>query len=524
MQEADLQLAVGEFGRLGPEQRQKIFRHLEMLLKGPLEDQVWHRELERLKDKQLGNDRQNRVWIFFQPTPAGPRVREPAWVKPTTTERFWAIAVVVVFGLAATYIGWEALQSSPWAIIVYLASAVGGYFGVKNGLEWRFRLEWIRVKDQQHLTPRPRTHASATGFAGRVDRMFRHYSEKYAPEGVDHAVWLASTAGIRRYLRDEIVDLYRESRVSADQVAWLIRHRVKEVKQTDKLKAYRDLYRPRSSTKVACWSGLATFTLGVLWVIDLAIRTGPLNAAISVAVATLAAWLAARSWLPFLLRRRLFSAAAQECLQRKADTEAAYYRWCERLEPKPSDSEMAAWLDCDRKILMDQAMRHYNLVRSDVITYAFIEAPGAGHKSARVRNGPMRYSRYHLLLFLLTADGVRQMTADLDFEKGSFHDRRRTNFRFDAVAAVHVAETDDHRRTFTLELVNGYSTSVQVTEANTEQLAPDEDPEALSRAALDASGLTTTLHILEGIAAEGKEWIKHESQREDRRMAVPTAL
>jgi hypothetical protein len=357
--------------------------------------------------------------------------------------------------------------------------------------------------------------------------MFSHYSAKYAPEGVDPAVWLASTAGIRRYLRDEIVDLYRESRVSADQVAWLIRHRVKEVKQAwraDELRAYRDLFRPRSSTKAACWSGLAAFTLGGLWVIDLAIRTGPLSTAVSITVAGLAGWLAARSWLPFLLKRRLFSAAEEEYRQRKADTKAAFDRWCERLAPKPSDSEMAAWLDCDRKILMDQAIRHYNLVRSDVITYAFIEAPGTGHKSARVRNGPMRYSRYRLLLFLLTADGVRQTTADLDFEKGSFHDRRRTNFRFDAVAAVHVAETDDHRRTFTLELVNGYSTSVQVTEANTQQLAPDEDQEALSRVALDASGLATTLHILEGIAAEGKEWIKHESQREDRRVAVPTAL
>jgi hypothetical protein len=56
------------------------------------------------------------------------------------------------------------------------------------------------------------------------------------------------------------------------------------------------------------------------------------------------------------------------------------------------------------------------------------------------------------------------------------------------------------------------------------QLMPGEDPEALSRTALDATGLTTTLHVLEGIAAEGKEWIRHEGQRENRRMAVPAPL
>jgi hypothetical protein len=525
---ADLQLVVGEFGKLGPVQRDMIFRHLEMLLKGPLEDQVWHRELERVKENQMGDDRQNRVWIFFEPKPAGPRVRQPVRVEPTTAERFRATAAAAVFGLAAAYIGWQALRSSAWTLIAYLVSAVGGYTGVINGLEWHFRVEWIHTRDQQHLTPRLRTkEAPAGGFAATVDRLFSHYSAKYAPEGVDRTAWLDSTAGIRRYLRDEIAEVYREAGVKADRVAWLIRHRVTEVKwgwRAGTLTDYRDRFRPRPATKAACWAGLAAFALGGFWVISAAVRTEPLSAAVSVAVTALAGGLAARSWLRILLERRRFSAAEGDSKQRQADTKAAFDRWCAKLARKPADKEMAAWLDCDRKILMDQAIRHYQLAPSNVITHAFIEAPAATHKSARVRNGPPRYSRYHLLLFLLTTDGVRQMTADLDFENGSFHDRHRTNFRFDAVAAVHVSETDDHQRTFKLELVNGHSISAQVTEASTEQLAPGEDPESLSRTALDATGLTTTLHVLEGIAAEGKEWIKHESQQENGRMAVPTPL
>ena len=86
-------------------------------------------------------------------------------------------------------------------------------------------------------------------------------------------------------------------------------------------------------------------------------------------------------------------------------------------EAPPSDAEMAAWLDCDRTVLLSQAM----------ITTSW-PAPGdhaclprrarRRAKRARVRNGPMRYSRYSLIVFLLTSDGVRQMTADLLFVAG----------------------------------------------------------------------------------------------------------
>jgi hypothetical protein len=36
--------------------------------------------------------------------------------------------------------------------------------------------------------------------------------------------------------------------------------------------------------------------------------------------------------------------------------------------------------------------------------------------------------------------------------------------------------------------------------------------------ALDASGLPRTLNVLEGIAAEGKEWIKRRRDRADTRL------
>ena len=43
--------------------------------------------------------------------------------------------------------------------------------------------------------------------------------------------------------------------------------------------------------------------------------------------------------------------------------------------------------------------------------------------------------------------------------------------------------------------------------AGAEELEDDEIPGAVSEATVDAAGLDRTLHVLEGIAAEGKAWI-----------------
>jgi hypothetical protein len=122
------------------------------------------------------------------------------------------------------------------------------------------------------------------------------------------------------------------------------------------------------------------------------------------------------------------------------------------------------------------------------------------------------------LIFVLTADGVRQMTVDLDFEKATFHNQDRLNYRYDAVAAVQVNEADDGHKMFELTLVNGHPIEAEVNDSETDSIEPGEDIRTVSRVTLDAAGLGNTLHVLEGIAAEGKEWIHHERQREEGRL------
>jgi hypothetical protein len=517
--EADIRLVIKELDALGPSQRDKIVLHLEMFLEGPILDRIWARALAQAKAKQLDGGRMDRVWMFFQPRPAAPRVWPAAPASPSAVS-WLGVAMAPVAAAAAGYIGWLLLtRGEVLEFVAYLASIAAGYLGCfMRGVKWRHNIERLAAKEQERLPPRPRAGAKTGGFAGEVDKLFRRYFADYLPDGAKLGDWLADTAGIRRYLRDEIVEVYREQRVSAYQVAWLIRYRIRDVArrwQADTLWDYREQLRTSAATKLIFALGLALFLPGSFWAIVVAVPVDPALAIFATVVLVVSGWASAMGWLRVLLEHKRYAADYEEEQRRLADSKDEFARWKERLKLTPSDSEMATWLDCDRKCLMSETMRHYKLSASQVIAHAFIEAPARPYRRARVRIGPWRYSRYQLLVFLLTADGVRQLTAILDFQDATFHERKRINYRFDAVASVQVAETDLHQRTFELTLVNGDPIEATVTEASTKQdeVQRGEEPDTPSRLTLDAAGLTNTLHVLEGVAAEGKEWIGHEKTR-----------
>ncbi|MEJ3748271.1 hypothetical protein WEI85_33920 [Actinomycetes bacterium KLBMP 9797] len=515
----DPRVLVKELSELGLEQRDEVARHLEIFLHGPLQDWIWQRAFERARHEQCETQRTNRVWRFFQPEPAKPRVR---WPRPATTGPAVWVRCVAATALLATAVGFIAqlalrhdwLSTAPALLLVLGAFALCGSIGV----EWRYRTVRLRAKDSA-LLPRQRSTASAGGgFANKIDRLFNHYFAIYVPSAVNREDWLAETSGVRRALRDEIVELYRESRIGAKRVAWLVRYLVSDVKtrwQEDRLWEYRDQLRIPVRVAALFLLGAAAFAVGVIRVVGEAAPVRPFSVAAATGFGLAAGWLAGRDWLGILVERRRFAAEMAEAHRLLDERIAAYERWCRKLASKPSDLEMARWLDCDRKVLMEQAMRHYKLAPRNIIAHAFIEAPAPGCKRARVRNGPWRYSRYRLLIFLLTADGVRQMSVDLDFEKATFHNQDRLNYRYDAVAAVQVVEADDGHKTFELTLVNGHPIEAEVLGSDTDPVEPGEDRRTVSRVTLDAAGLGNTLHVLEGIAAEGKKWIHHERQREE---------
>lgn len=512
--EEDIRVVIKDLDALREPQRSLILEHLELYLEGPIEDHLWRRALTKAKTEQMASERKDRIWKFFHPAPAKPLPRAP---QPTDIPTgIWAQAVTAtaVLVMAAAHLGYLILQSG--RILLMLASVLsiaGGYAGVRNAVDWRFRVVRCRAKDREYLGPRAK--AERGSFAKRAEHRINHYFAKYLPPGVDRDNWLAETAGIRQSLRDEIAAVYGGTPVGVEKIAWLIRHRASEAsarRRKGTLWSYRQELATPGRTKALAILGLLALASGSGWAASGAVLVEPLRAIGTILLLLISGWIGSRAWLHIVLERRRYAADEAESIRTWQTDMDALARWRARLADKPRDEEMATWLDCDRKVLLEEALRHYRLTMSYVIAHAFIEAPARSSERARLLGGPWRYKKYQLLVFLITQEGVRQLTVTLDFLNGTFHDRQRLNYRFEAVASVRVSQADNDERTFQLTLVNGDEISVEVS-SGMEELQQGENPGEVSKVSLDAAGLPHTLHVLEGIAAEGKKWVEQQELR-----------
>ncbi|MEV5763598.1 hypothetical protein AB0L34_03330 [Micromonospora sp. NPDC052213] len=520
----ETELVVKEIDALNQRQRVGIYGHLEALLEGAMQDEMWRKSVALAESQRTAGDRFSRVWKFFHPAPAQPRTLpvQPAavplrdWLRAGAGAVMFTIAVVQMIVLVAT-------RGTLNPFLGLLAGLIGLAAFCVGGADRYYRRTRLHAKEAQIRPPRQRRReAPPGGFARKVDRLFDRYFGRYVPKGTDRMYWLKQTAGIRRHLRDEVVELYREQRIEVDRIAWLVRYLVGDVREQwerDTLTAYRQQLRIPARTKALYVGGLALLAVGGLWVVPAVVVSAPLSGAGWLLLAGASAVPAVRSSFRIIAERRRIADDQAERDDKDTARWAAYDRWCHKLSDKPSDTEMAAWLESDRKVLVDEAIQQYRLRPSHVIAHAFIEAPAPSCKKARYPQGPWRYSRYRLLLFLLTDDGVRQVNIDLDFETAASHTTQRLNYRFDAVAAVRIDGIATRQQTFELTLFNGEPISIRVSEPDNETLQHDENPTKIAELSLDAAGLNHTLHVLEGIAAEGKEWVKHRRHRADEKLA-----
>ncbi|MEV4808719.1 hypothetical protein [Micromonospora avicenniae] len=505
-------------------QRDWIYGHLEALLDGAMQDEMWKRAVALAQERRTANDRSNRVWKFFHPEPAQPRVRQvrPAavpfrdWLRAGAGAALFTLAVIELTVVAAA--GGELHP-----VFGLLAGLVGLAAFCIGGADRHYRKARLRAKDGELLPPRQRREAPPDGFARKVDRLFNRYFGRYVPRGTDRAYWLEQTAGIRRRLRDEVVELYREQRIDAERIAWLVRYLVSDVRRQwdeDMLTAYRHELRVPTRSTILHVGGLALFVVTSIYlVVPAAVLAAPLHGTAWLLLAGASAVPAVRSSFRIVAERRRVAADEAERDAERLARWAAYERWRHKLSDRPSDIQMATWLESDRKVLVDEVMQKYRLRPSQVIAHTFLEAPAGSYKRARYPRGPWRYSQYQLLLFLLTDDGVRQVNIDLDFETAESHTNQRLNYRYDAVAAVRIDGIAAQRQTFELTLINGDPISIPLSESSNETLRSDEEQTKITELSLDAAGLGHTLHVLEGIAAEGKEWIRHRRKRADERLS-----
>lgn len=497
-------------------QREKIMHHCDLVLTGSTKDSLWAEIRRGAQQQQHAHDRSNRVWAYFEPDPIPARARQPDANSATTEDRLRAALATVVFTGALGGIGWILLERpTVLAIVAYFTTMAGGVVAAKTGCEWLYRTHRLRAKELAHRAVEARA-APEGGFADQVNHAFQYYATKFTPKGVDGSGWMAETSGIRATLRDEVVELYRESRISTRRVTWLIRFLVRDVRRRwskGLLFAYRQQYRTPPSTQAWCLSAAVVGGLAACIVIEAAMRSNPLLFLPSAVITVVGARAAIRRWWHIYCERRRVAEQHREYVRARDDREAEYRRWADKLEATcPTEGEMESWLRCDRALIVDEALQHYCLAWQDITAYTIVQTPVQGSKRARVNNGPWRYSKYVLRLFLITGEGVRELVKELDVEHGTFHGQERGHFRFDAISSLRVTESG-YNYTLELTLSNGPTRTIDVTEPErtTEQATLDEP--GLARTSLDSTGFTHALHVLEGVAAEGKAWVQREAAR-----------
>lgn len=508
--------ATAQLNALPSLQRDLVLRHLGLVLTGSMKQGLWDKIRGNAKKNQLAGERGSRVWVYFEPEPAAARARSP---RPRSTNG-WSLSGGVLLAGATLFpvalLMRSALsQGSMTALLSCLALIVFGLIASWHVAYWNHKRQRVLALLKEYGVQRSLSSPPKGGFTDQVERRFDHYFAKYAPDPEHRSAWLKQTAGVRRSLRDEVARVYRESDVRGGQVNWLIRYMVRDVRRrwTEGLPLQpHEIHSLDTAFKARCVILCLFSAVAMVSVMGLAFQQVPMATVGCVLLALVAARFAIPLWLTIHSERRRHKEETQEREEILGARKDEYERWKGKLHAlMPSETEMESWLDADKTLILDQALKYYRLGWSEVIAHAFLPTPDHPCKTMSVPGRPRRYSKYEIRVFLVTNEGVREASADLDFEGARWQNSERDNYRFDALSSVQVEISSEHRYTLNITLTNGPTKSVVVSEAQVQRAGDEEEQDRAATINLDAAGFPHTLRILEGIAAEGKPWFDREA-------------
>ncbi|MGW1279535.1 hypothetical protein ACWD4V_21655 [Streptomyces tsukubensis] len=504
---------------LSPRRRDALLHHLDLVLTGGLKESLWAGYRDQAEADRFGNNRSQRVWAYFEPEPIGPRALMP---RPSTGAPARARIRVRtgVFAVATAFLSVSALVADPAAAAVeLLVLLVAGPTAIHFGGRWHYQERRLRARRQKFpVLPAGHPAAAGDGFTNRVRQSFDSYFSNRVPHGVAPQEWFGLTTHIRNGLVAEIALLYRESRIGVERVNWLIRHLAEDARDRyQRGTLFDDPLQNRTSAMVKAVSVAALAALGIatLFLLDTVTSgAGALPALLAAVAAVWSGHTASASWLEARSEENRLAEETREYEERLGARQAAYQNWKSFLDAtRPNELEMETWLTCDKTLFVDEALRHYQLGWRDLITHTLLMTPVRPYKRGRVKGGPWRYSRYSLRLFLVTQDGVREVSAEFEISEDKWGNGQRSNYRFDALSSVQVAENPQVGYDLELILTNGPARNIRVKDADTHQLASDEDAEQIAEINLSSAGFTHTFRLLEGLAADGKGWIERNNPR-----------
>lgn len=514
--DGDPATATAELRGLPSPQRDLVLRHLALVLTGSMKQGLWQKILAKAKEDRTDRDRVNRVWAYFEPEPAGARAKGPLSKSTNRWDVFGGLLLAGVTLVPLAFVLKSALtEGSMAALVSCLALLVFGTAAAWHIALWNHRHRRMLAALKEHGSRDTLPSPPKGGFTDHVEDRFAHYFAKYAPDPENRRAWLDETAGVRRALRDEVARIYRESKVRNGQVNWLIRFMVRDVRRRWSKGQPIDpheVHAPDKATKIRCVI-LCLFSVGaVVATVINAFQQAPIVTAGCLFLAVIAGRFAVPLWLRVYSERRRHLEESLEQEDVLAARQAEYERWTAKLRSlKPTETEMEGWLDADKTLILDETLKYYRLDWHEVAAHAFL--PTADHpcKAAREKGGPWRYSKYELRVFLITNEGVRESSTDLDFEGARWERRERYNYRFDALSSVQVEMASENRYTLNITLTNGPPKSIVISEAPAHRASDEEETNEFTTINLDSAGFPHTLRILEGIAAEGKPWFEREA-------------
>ncbi|MEU4560976.1 hypothetical protein AB0F72_21565 [Actinoplanes sp. NPDC023936] len=528
--------ALQAYATLPDDDRQEIERHLTLTLSGVAQDHIEDLNADHVRRARMSGDRAVRVPKFFEPDPAEPiaKIACPAPAESTWLPLAGGGALLLVG--AVTLVQAAGTRSVVAAVTVFVLLVAGGYAVVRHGLDRAFLRSRLAAKEDEFQTGRrpaytgPGGGSLSAGFADAISAIVDTAFTAQQPREhqMRDAFW-RDTTGLRTALQGDLIDLYGVRGIRPEAIRWLAAHHAEGIAgrwRDGSLDDFRRQYRPAAMSP-AFLGGLAALAGAGLIVLLSATAMTACALVVAAPLLWFGARLAHRGGLALYGERRRIALDAAEFQERYQAECLAYDRWVAWLADRPTDVEMGNWLALDLAHWKRGVMADYRLSNRDLLTHLTLTEAAPRSRRARDVGGPFRHSAYTVLLFLLTEGGVRQVQTRLDFMTGAFSGERRTTFRYDAIGSVRVTEVglrvDDQklvsRQAFQLSLNNGERIRVLLDDFADEPIDDyRESADHLARLASDAAGVTSATHILEAVAAEGREWIALERQRLHRRL------
>ncbi len=572
-----------DYQGLLPQHRADFRRHLDPLLDEAQADKLEARFTAEASQERMANGRRRRAWKFFQPTPEPPRLQTVE--DPIFEFGQWVLTCsAVAIGVGGMVLAVAILQAAGViraAIVasVILASAV---ITPRFAILYLTARECLVAKEREHGRPhhlsrysspvpeyddselsddeldddavdltrqaRLRRRKFVKGLLRHVDLQF----SRLGPRGrAARRRWLAGTAGLKATLVNEILTQYSDSELQIGAVDWLVRWRIRRIARrwrAGNFDAYREEFRPRLEIELALAGGSLTLAAALIYAVIVIAQVRSAYAALIVVAWLLAGLVGALSKVDVCIVQRRLAKAERERIQiRYEEEQREFARWKDLLADRPNDEEVLRWLASDMNYLKNLAMTQLGLARRDILSYATLTEPAPGSVGMREPLIP-RYSRYRATVFLLTQEGVRQVTVVLDFTTGDAYNQERRSFRHNAITSAIVLETGirfdagprqpaythshwDHgqhhltakpqesaprrrptslilQQRFRLGLANGDVIPFLVQNVDTNAFdGITEDPAMLLDVALDTSGISGALELLEAISGHGTQWV-----------------